>query len=38
MKIVVALAIVLSMVGCSTVAVIGRDVTGLSEWTKEKIK
>lgn len=38
MKAIVALALVLSMVGCSTVAGIGKDVTGAAEWTKEKIK
>jgi predicted small secreted protein len=38
MKIVVALAVALFMAGCSTVAGIGKDVTGVAEWTKEKIK
>jgi|APCry1669188879_1035177.scaffolds.fasta_scaffold691370_2 predicted small secreted protein len=38
MKIAVALAVALSLVGCSTVAGIGKDVTGVAEWTKEKIK
>jgi predicted small secreted protein len=38
MKIVAALALALSLVGCSTVAGIGKDVTGVAEWTKEKIK
>lgn len=38
MKIVVVLVVALFMVGCSTVAGIGKDVTGVAEWTKEKIK
>jgi len=38
MKAIVALVVALSLVGCSTVAGIGKDVTGAAEWTKEKIK
>lgn len=38
MKLVLALALILSMVGCSTVAGMGKDLTSTADWTKEKMK
>jgi predicted small secreted protein len=38
MKLALALALILSMVGCGTVAGIGKDLTSTADWTKEKMK
>jgi len=38
MKLVVAAALILSIVGCGTVAGMGKDITSTAEWTKEKMK
>ena len=38
MKIVIALAVALSLVGCSTVSGVGKDITGAAERTKEMMK
>ena len=37
MRIILALALVLSVTACSTVAGMGKDITGAAEWTKEKV-
>jgi len=38
MKFVVAAALILSLVGCGTVAGMGKDLTSTADWTKEKMK
>ena len=35
--IVIILVALYSLVGCSTVAGAGKDITGAAEWTKEKL-
>jgi predicted small secreted protein len=37
MKTVVALAVVLALTACSTVAGVGKDIQSSAEWTKEKM-
>jgi predicted small secreted protein len=37
-KVLTAMALALSLVGCSTVAGAGKDITGAAEWTKEMMK
>lgn len=38
MKIFVALVLTSSLVACSTVSGIGKDISSTAEWTKEKMK
>lgn len=37
MKTLVVLAMVTLMSGCSTVAGVGKDITGAADWTKQKM-
>ena len=37
-KVFLAIALITSMVGCGTVAGIGKDITSTADWTKEKMK
>jgi predicted small secreted protein len=37
MKIILALLLMLTVTACSTVAGMGKDITGAAEWTKEKV-
>ena len=37
MRIILALTLMLSITACSTVAGMGKDITGAAEWTKEKV-
>ena len=37
MKTLVAIALVTMLSACSTVAGLGKDITGAADWTKEKI-
>ena len=34
---VLALLLVFMLTGCSTIAGVGKDITGAAEWTKEKV-
>ena len=37
MRVILALALISSVTACSTVAGVGKDITGAAEWTKENV-
>jgi len=36
-RILTILALIIGLIGCSTMAGVGKDITGAAEWTKEKV-